>query len=70
MADTTITITIPEAQWSAVQTAMAYGDETLETSDITATYIKNRFINELKNVMAGYDRRANVTVNSTTFSPS
>ena len=47
MADTTITVTIPEAQWSALQTAMAYGDDNTEASDITATYIKNRFVNEL-----------------------
>ena len=70
MADTKITVTIPEAQWSALQTAMAYGDDNTEASDITATYIKNRFVNELKNIMAAHDKMVNVTVNSTTFTPS
>ena len=37
---------------------------------ITATYIKNRFVNELKNIMAAHDKMVNVTVNSTTFTPN
>ena len=70
MADTTITITITEAEMTILQTAMCNDDEDLTPSDITSAYIKNTLVSGLKNIVAGYDRQNNVTVNYSTFSPS
>lgn len=68
MADTTITITIPEAEFTTLQTAMS--DDDLPMEDITSAYIKNILVSTLVNIVAGYDRKNNVTVNYSTFAPS
>jgi len=69
MADTTISITIPEAQWSTVQAAFATADEDGNAITIDADYVKNTFLNTLKSKVRTYDKkRASVTYS--TFSPS
>ncbi len=69
MADTTITITIPEAQWPTVQAAYASTDTSLSDSDITASVVKTKLMNELSNVVARYDVNKQ-TISYSTFSPS
>ena len=68
MADTTITITIPEAEFTTLQTAMS--DDDLPMEDINSAYVKNILVSTLKNIVASYDRQNNVTVNYSTFAPS
>ena len=71
MADTTITITIPEAQFITLQKAMSTEQiEGISESDVTADYVKNTLTSHLKNIVVGYDKRANATVNYSSFSPS
>jgi|10_taG_2_1085330.scaffolds.fasta_scaffold397028_1 hypothetical protein len=71
MADTTITITIPEAQFTTLQKAMSTQMiEGLSESDVTPDYVKNALTSYLKNIVVGYDKRANATVNYSSFSPS
>ena len=72
MADTTITITIPEAQWATLQKAFLFTDG--EMGDTEATFneakVKAKVQEYLKNRVETYDRAKNVTVNYTTFTPS
>ena len=75
MADTTITITIAEAQFSVLQNALAssIGDASPDAADIK-TYI----VNGLKQSVKDYNRKNSVvssdgttdTVTYSTFSPS
>tara|TARA_R100000315_G_C5123216_1_gene70366 strand:+ start:237 stop:446 length:210 start_codon:yes stop_codon:yes gene_type:complete len=69
MADTTITITIPEAQWSTVQAAYASTDSDVTSSDITAAVVKGKLISELKSVVGQYDKQRQ-TIAQSSFSPS
>ena len=69
MADTTISITIPEAQWSTVQAAFATEDGNGNAVTIDAAYIKAKLVNVLTDRVRNYDdARASVTYSS--FSPS
>ena len=72
MADTTITITIPEAQWATVQKAFLFTDGGM--GDTEATFdeakVKDLVSAFFKNKVETYDRAKNVTVNYTSFSPS
>ena len=70
MADTTITITIPEAQWATLQSAYATADaDGSNAVPATASSIKNILLNDLKMKVKKYDEgRQSVTYS--TFSPS
>ena len=69
MADTTISITIPEAQWSTVQAAFATDDGDGNAVTIDAAYIKARLLSVLTSRVRKYDEgRQSVTYS--TFSPS
>jgi len=69
MADTTISITIPEAQWSTVQAAFATDDGNGNAVTIDAAYIKAKLTNVLTARVKSYDQgRQSVTYS--TFSPS
>ena len=70
MADTTISITIAEAQFTILQNAIAHHDENLEASDVTANKVKEMLVGRLKNEVSQYDREVNKTINYSTFSPS
>ena len=70
MADTTITITIPEAQWPTVQAAYATADaDGSNAVAATASTIKDIFLNDLKMKVKKYDE-GRQTVTYSTFSPS
>tara|TARA_B100001123_G_C15255789_1_gene1004613 strand:+ start:276 stop:485 length:210 start_codon:yes stop_codon:yes gene_type:complete len=69
MADTTITITIPEAQWSTVQEAYASLDTDMSASDVTETTVKNRMVSDIKAIVARYDKQKQ-TISYSTFTPS
>ena len=45
MADTTISITIPEAQWSTVQAAFAFTNDDDSAGTVDAAYIKAKLTN-------------------------
>ena len=69
MADTVITITIPEAQWSTVQSAFAEKDNDGADITIDGDYIKEKLTNILTARIRGYDEgRQSVTYS--TFAPS
>jgi|TARA_Y100000310_G_C20530426_1_gene738154 hypothetical protein len=69
MADTTITITIPEAQWATVQAAYAALDTDISASDVTATTVKNIMVNDLRVIVSRYDKKRQ-TISYSTFTPS
>ena len=69
MADTTISITIPEAQWSTVQAAFATEDGNGNAVTIDAAYIKARLLSVLTSRVRKYDE-ARQSVTYSTFSPS
>ena len=69
MADTTITITIPEAQWDTVKEAYAALDTDISASDVTETTVKNRLISDIKAIVARYDKQKQ-TISYSTFTPS
>ena len=54
MADTVITITIPDAQWSTVQSAYAHTDGEGNAVTINGDYFKQKWINELKAKVKSY----------------
>ena len=69
MADTVITITIPDAQWSTVQSAFATDDGNGNAVTIDAAYLKAKLTSVLTSrVRNYYDKRQTVTYS--TFSPS
>ena len=69
MADTTITITIPEAQWPTVQAAFAYNNSDESAGTVDADYVKNTFLNTLKAKVRTYDKKR-TSVSYSSFSPS
>ena len=69
MADTTISITIPEAQWSTVQAAFATDDGDGNAVTIEAAYIKARLLSVLTSRVRKYDENRQ-SVTYSTFSPS
>ena len=69
MADTTISITIPEAQWSTVQAAFATDDGDGNAVTIDAAYIKARLLSVLTSRVRKYDENRQ-SVTYSTFSPS
>ena len=69
MADTTITITIPEAQWSTVQAAFATDDGNGNAVTIDDAYIKQKLLNVLTGRVRAYDREKQA-VSYSTFAPS
>ena len=69
MADTTITITIPEAQWNTVKEAYASLDTDISASDVTETTVKNRLISDIKAIVARYDKQKQA-ISYSTFTPS
>ena len=69
MADTTISITIPEAQWSTVQAAFATDDGDGNAVTIDAAYIKARLLSVLTSRVRKYDE-GRASVSYSTFSPS
>ena len=69
MADTTISITIPEAQWSTVQAAFATDDGDGNAVTIDAAYIKARLLSVLTSGVRKYDENRQ-SVTYSTFSPS
>ena len=69
MADTTISITIPEAQWSTVQAAFAFTNDDDSAGTVDAAYIKAKLTSILTSRVRNYDEgRASVTYS--TFAPS
>ena len=69
MADTVISITIPEAQWSTVQSAFAFTTDGDTAGTVDAAYIKAKLTNVLTARVKSYDQgRQSVTYS--TFSPS
>ena len=69
MADTVISITIPEAQWSTVQSAFAFTTDGDTAGTVDAAYIKKRLLGVLTSQVRKYDEgRQSVTYS--TFSPS
>ena len=69
MADTTISITIPEAQWSTVQSAFAFTTDGDTAGTVDAAYIKAKLTSILTSRVRNYDEvRASVSYSS--FSPS
>tara|TARA_R100001594_G_scaffold106509_1_gene140987 strand:- start:50 stop:259 length:210 start_codon:yes stop_codon:yes gene_type:complete len=69
MADTTISITIPEAQWSTVQAAFAFTNDDDSAGTVDAAYIKAKLTNVLTARVKSYDDKRQ-TVTYSTFSPS
>ena len=69
MADTTISITIPEAQWSTVQAAFAFTTDGDTAGTVDAAYIKAKLVNVLKSRVRNYDDKRQA-VTYTSFSPS
>ena len=69
MADTVISITIPEAQWSTVQAAFATDDGDGNAVTIDAAYIKARLLSVLTSRVRKYDENRQ-SVTYSTFSPS
>ena len=69
MADTVITITIPEAQWPTVQAAFKGVDDTGEPITIDAAYMKTKLTNILIERVKKYDQQKQAVTYST-FSPS
>ena len=69
MADTVISITIPEAQWSTVQSAFAFTNADDSAGTVDAAYIKAKLTNVLTARVKSYDE-ARQTVSYSTFSPS
>lgn len=69
MADTVITITIPDAQWSTVQSAYAHTDGEGNAVTINADYFKQKWMSELRAKVKSYDK-GRVSVTYSTFSPS
>ena len=70
MADTTITITIPEAQWELVQQMFSEGvPAPWTTSDVNAAFVKQALIAYLTDKIRSYEERSK-SVNYSSFSPS
>ena len=69
MADTTISITIPEAQWSTVQSAFAFTTDGDTAGTVDAAYIKARLLSVLTSRVRKYDE-GRQTVTYSTFTPS
>ena len=69
MADTVITITIPDAQWSTVQAAFAYTDANGDAVTVDAAYLKAKLTSVLTSRVRNYDDKRQ-TVTYSTFSPS
>ena len=69
MADTTISITIPEAQWSTVQAAFAFTNDDDSAGTVDAAYIKAKLTNVLTSRVRNYDE-GRASVSYSTFSPS
>ena len=69
MADTVISITIPEAQWSTVQAAFATDDGNGNAVTIDAAYLKAKLTSILTSRVRNYDTRRQA-VTYTSFSPS
>ena len=69
MADTTISITIPEAQWSTVQSAFAFTTDGDTAGTVDAAYIKAKLTSILTSRVRNYDDKRQ-TVTYSTFSPS
>ena len=70
MADTTITITIPEAQWELVQQMFSEGvPSPWTTSDVTGTFVKQALISYLTDRIRSYEERSK-SVDYSSFSPS
>ena len=69
MADTTISITIPEAQWSTVQSAFAFTTDGDTAGTVDAAYIKAKLTSILTSRVRNYDE-GRTSVSYSTFSPS
>ena len=69
MADTVISITIPEAQWSTVQSAFAFTTDGDTAGTVDAAYIKAKLTNILTSRVRNYDE-GRASVSYSTFSPS
>ena len=69
MADTIITITIPEAQWDIVQQAFSEGVPSPWTlSDVTSTVVKQVLVSYLTDKIRSYEERAK-SVDYAAFTP-
>ena len=69
MADTVITITIPDAQWSTVQSAFAFTNDDDSAGTVDAAYLKAKLTSVLTSRVRNYDDKRQ-TVTYSTFSPS
>ena len=69
MADTVITITIPDAQWSTVQSAFAFTNADDSAGTVDAAYLKAKLTSILTSRVRNYDE-GRQTVSYSSFSPS